>query len=372
MNRYMENEIVFGEKWFEKHQQKLLWLLNTPIVRLWFRWIMRIRKYDCATIINRITPNSISYNVKVINDKLEITTDFRTHDKYSKRLYFAFKPLWYLLHIIDWSLFDRYESLTKLNFGFSTLTVYPASGANSPVDGWVSTEGSGVTFANLISKAGTSAGPNASPAYFIYAGVNGNTNGSWWQMYRSIFCFDTSALTSGATISAAVLSLASYSTAPKYDDFTTPADPNIDIYLSTPANTNNLVAGDYGQIGSTSQTGSPITYTNWTTNGSYNDFTFNATGIGNISKTGISKFGARNANHDVAASSPTWSAFSSYYLQGYFAEAAGTTSDPKLVVTYSVVVGPANVKTYQGVASASVKTLQGVAIAYVKSSQGVV
>ena len=137
MDKYIDNEIVFGTKWFEKHQQKLLWLLNTPIIRIWFRWVMCIHEKG---IINRITPNSTSFNVKVIGDKIQVTTDFRTHDKYSKRLYYGFKPFWYLLHFFDWAMLDRVEALTYLNFGFATLTQYPGSiGSNNPMDGVAST-----------------------------------------------------------------------------------------------------------------------------------------------------------------------------------------------------------------------------------------
>jgi hypothetical protein len=81
--------------------------------------------------------------------------------------------------------------------------------------------------------------------------------------------------------------------------------------------------------------GSPITYANWSTS-AYNDFTFNATGIGNVSKTGFSKFGVRNPNYDVANTPPTWSSGVTSHMQCYFSDEAGTTSDPKLVVTYSL------------------------------------
>ena len=77
------------------------------------------------------------------------------------------------------------------------------------------------------------------------------------------------------------------------------------------------------------------TYANYSISG-YNDFTLNANGIAAISKTGISKFSARNANYDVAASSPPWvdSGLSSLYF--YMAE-QGTGYKPKLVVTYDTL-----------------------------------
>jgi len=62
----------------------------------------------------------------------------------------------------------------------------------------------------------------------------------------------------------------------------------------------------------------------------------NATGRGNVSLTGISKFGSRNANYDVANSAPAFTAFASNGIQIYFADQAGTANDPKLVVTYTL------------------------------------
>ena len=38
-----KNYLAFDQKWFEKHQEKLLWLLNAPLIKYWFRWVLRIR-----------------------------------------------------------------------------------------------------------------------------------------------------------------------------------------------------------------------------------------------------------------------------------------------------------------------------------------
>jgi hypothetical protein len=149
-------------------------------------------------------------------------------------------------------------------------------------------------------------------------------------MDRYIALFDTSALTAAAAISAAVLSL--------YGDDKGNAlgcSPNIDIYTSAPASNTALVAGDFDCLGTVSQTGSPITYAAWSITG-YNAFTFDATGRGNISKTGISKFGARNANYDVANTAPSWVTNVDSYVTALNADSAGTANDPKLVVTYTL------------------------------------
>lgn len=352
-------DIVFGKNWFEKYQHRLLWLLNTPIVKKWFRKVMRIKQGE---VINRITPSSISYGVEIEGDELRVTTDFRTHDKYSKRLYYAFRPLWYLMH--TWDLFAD-EFVPKLSFGFATLTVYPdAHPETTSVDGIVRNftgAGSGLSWANMRAAAGDAADDTATEGEY-FSWTDDASAIKWKTMRRSIFLFDTSALTAGATISAATMSLFGKL---KQDNYS--ATPNINIYTSTPATNTALVAGDYAQTGTTAQCDTAVTYAGFSTS-AYNDFAFNATGLGNISKTAVSKFAAKNANYDVANVAPaTGSGDQATYLYGYFADNSGTTNDPKLVITYSVVVGPANLKTYNTNAAANIKTINTNPIANVKT-----
>jgi len=225
------------------------------------------------------------------------------------------------------------EALSKLSFGFSTLTQYPGSiGTDNPVDGRVERQSVNETWATIIAGAGT-AYEYTSSSMSLISMISTSTNNQWQNLARQIVLFDTSALTAGATISAGVLSL--YDGGDKYDNGN--YAPDVDIYTSTPASNISLQNSDYSQVGSTSQTGSPITWANWTDN-SYNDFTFNATGRGNISKTSISKFGIRNANYDVAASAPTWVSAKIAYISVFTSNRAGTANDPKLVVTYTVPV----------------------------------
>lgn len=211
----------------------------------------------------------------------------------------------------------------------ATLTVYPDPDPEvTSVDGFASRTGVDETWGNITTGAGNSSDASGASANIIQISSSATAN-QWATLSRGILLFDTSALGSSANISAAVLSL--YGNA-KIDLLG--ITPDIDIYTSTPASNTAVANGDYSQLGSVSQTGSPITYAGWT-NGAYNDFTFNATGIGNISKTGISKFGARNANYDVANSAPTYSASSTSRINAIMADTAGTSTDPKLVITYT-------------------------------------
>ena len=211
----------------------------------------------------------------------------------------------------------------------ATLTVYPdPDPETTSVDGFVNRNGVDETWANIIAGAGVAAGDSELSANVITITASATAN-QWSTLSRGILLFDTSALTSAANISAAVLSIFG---ANKLDLLG--IAPDIDIYTSTPASNTALVAADFTQIGSVSQTGSPITYAAYSTV-AYNDFTFNATGRGNISKTGVSKFGVRNANYDVAANAPAHTANLASRMNFILADTSGTSTDPKLVITYT-------------------------------------
>lgn len=325
-----EQIMVFSKEWFKKHNKTLCWFANAPIIKYWFRWLLRIHKdIPWNEKISEIMPNAFTYEKKLILTKDGLrwkqTTDFRTHEKFGKRLYYGLKPFWYLLHFWDWSTSIQ----PALNCGFDTLTVYPDAGTgNTTVDGTVSGWDSSTekTWSWLVSASGKCA--YATFDSLSVSATAGETG--WYGLSRGIFTFDTSSITSSGTISAAKISLYKRD---KLDQNNW--QPDIDIYTSSPASNNNLQASDYSQIGTISQTGNPITYSAW--GEGYNDFTFNATGRGNISKTGISKFGIRNANYDVANIEPTHpGSVSSFILGAWSSDYTGTTRDPKLVVTYTL------------------------------------
>jgi hypothetical protein len=70
----------------------------------------------------------------------------------------------------------------------------------------------------------------------------------------------------------------------------------------------------------------------WTVSDStYRDFTLDANGRANVSKTGISKFGARGGLDFSDATVPT----GNNQCLARWADYGGTTTDPKLVITYT-------------------------------------
>ena len=321
--------LAFTDAWFEKNQGVLLFLLNFWLTRKWFRWVLRIRKDDIGYRgkIVQIQPNNYKVFSKQIDDKIELIADYRTHCKYSKRIYYAFKPLWWMLHYWDEFFADRY--CKELSFGFLTLTVYPdAHPETNTFDGHclVSYD---LAWSSLISSSGNSSNDTVTDIFvaYIYASFASN---QFYENYRSITLFNTASLTSASTISAAVLSVKTIS-----KDDSLAISPNADVYTCNPASNTAIANADYGTFGSTSQTGSPIAYSSFTAE-SYSDFTLNATGISNVSKTSITKLGFRNANYDVANVAPAWSDSLTSIIESYSADQSGTTSDPKLVVTYTI------------------------------------
>jgi hypothetical protein len=223
----------------------------------------------------------------------------------------------------------EYVALDSQRIHFTVTTFFPdPNPETTTVDGYVGRISSTVTWATIIAGAGTT--KNDSDADSECMMMEKIASGdSYDALFRSIFLFDTSAIPDTDTISGAILSLKGTT---KGDNIG--CTPDINIYGSTPASNTALVNADFTQVGSTAYA-TAISYASYSTS-AYNDFTFNGTGIAAISKTGVSKFGARNANYDVAAVTPSTSGvIASSWMNCNMADVALTTSDPKLAVTYT-------------------------------------
>lgn len=214
----------------------------------------------------------------------------------------------------------------------ATLTVYPdANPETTSVDGKVGRGLVSESWATIRAGAGNDKDDSAGTSGLLVQIRPASATNMFAFLYRSILLFDTSALGAGVTISAATVSLY---VASKSD--TAGLAPSSDIYTSTPASNTALAISDFSQIGSTSQTGSAKPYASHTV-GAYNDFTLNAAGLGNVSTSGVSKFGWRFSTYDVDGTSPTWTSGTPTSLViASAADTAGTTNDPKLVVTYAL------------------------------------
>lgn len=352
--------LVFGKYWFKKHQRILLFLLNAPVIKFWFRWIMRIRRHDLPLSVKifRIEPNAFTWETGEPN---EYSTDFRTHDKFAKRLYYAFKYVWYALHFIDW-LFQPFPKL-KLNFGFDTLTAYPEAGTGTYThDAYLQVSYMNESWAAIRAEAG-SVNSNSSTSFYCAKITNSATSGNFKDLFRSQILFNTSSLTSSATNVSGIFSI--YGAATGNSLGLTNAEKSIAVVSSNPASNVQVSGGDFGNIGSTRFATDIDLATS-----QYNDFTLNSNGNNAISLTGITKFGTRYAI-DLDNGTPPWiGSNKTSYVQIYYADYTGTFRDPKLVVTYTPSSSANLIKKACGLAYASLKKENGLAEASIKKADG--
>lgn len=343
--------LAFSAEWFKKHQYVLLFLLNCPVIRLWFRWVLRIHN-DCkySDIIIEIEPN----NYKTLQLDGKIKGDFRTHQKFSKRIYFAFLWWWWVLHYID-ELFKVAELSPA--FGFDTLTAYPdPDPETSTVDGFtLRNTGAGTNESlNTIRSGLGSYAYSATNPDFILDMIGDSGNNTFKRLSRAVYLFLTN-IGSGSTISEAIITIKGLGTQSGL------GSENMVICSSSPASNTNLSTTDYSNFGSTSFCSIAYTGTTW-------NFSLNTDGINNIDKSGVSKFGLRGSWDFNNNYTGTWASDARNYVYGYYSEATGTTNDPKIVITYSsssinkiAGIAIANVKSASGVAKASIKKIVGIA-----------
>lgn len=141
-------------------------------------------------------------------------------------------------------------------------------------------------------------------------------------VFRGTLFFDTSSLPDDATITSATLSLYGYSN-------TSQTDFNITVVNGSVLN-EPLESTDYGDLRSQTVSGGAFDTAGFSTSG-YNDIPLNETGMGWISKMGITKFGLRSSR-DITSTAPTASE-----LVEIWTSEKGAGYQPKFVVTYTMV-----------------------------------
>ncbi len=227
--------------------------------------------------------------------------------------------------------------IIKDKVGNTTSTFYPdADPESTSCDG-------GVDYLNEPSYAtahGSSAGTAASSSDIMLGdsvgGLFGPTCGkgfSGWRICRSFVLFDTSSIPDSDTIDSATLNIY---VAWKENRLNTGNDYIVAVQ-SSPASNTNIVLDDYDQCGAVDN---PIQGSNQIdisaiTESAYNALTLNSTGLGWISKTGITKFGLREGD-ELTSTEPPFGIDQRNGVNPYSADQAGTTQDPKLVVVHSV------------------------------------
>ena len=286
-------------------------------------------RIDTDKEIVRILPHA--YEVKLTEELHQ--WDFRTHWKYSKRMYYAFRPLWWAMHFWDWLIADRF--VPKLSFGLATLNSFssPGTGDGFGTDNDSYRSVTSESWATIVAGAGTNlnfSGSNTNVCVTRIA-AHASSSGQWTTNCRGFFHFNTSAIASGTTITSATLSLSVVTTGD-----TANYQPDLNVYQSTVTAADSVASTDYPNVGSTAFS-TAIPYAVYSANVNvYSAWTLNASGINNITLGATSKFCVRNANYDAANSSPTWSAGGASTVYVFSAETAGNGFDPKLTVVFSL------------------------------------
>jgi len=172
------------------------------------------------------------------------------------------------------------------------------------------------------------------------------STGKWQQIIRAFYAFDTSAIV--GTISSATLTIIG----------SAKEDNNLDglwelgVYSATLTDPTHVDPQDY-QLAGTTLLSSTITYAGFNTSGN-NVFTFNATGLAYINKTGYTIVCIRDATHDVADEldpnnhDPNWVDYAVSNIKWLGSGNSTPESKPLLTVNYSAtssgVVGASTVK----------------------------
>lgn len=322
--------LAFGEDWFRKYQPALIFLLNFPIIKIWVRWIFRIHlNVDCkySEYICGIMPNNYVVWCGWQEDgQVKLKTDFRTHPKFSKRIYFAFRWWWWILHYLDEAFKPAW--MPQVSFGFDTLTAYPdPNPETSTVDGYLYRT-TNTVWSSLRGATGvTGYGDNAASGSIVRL-KSYTTTDYFATLYRSYLLFDTNTGSENSIISTATIYLYLCNTRA-----TNLGNSTIDIVSSNPSANTSLGSADfsYTRFGTTVFSDASISGLTLYT---YTGFSLSSDGISNINKTGISKFGVR-LGFDTDDLAPTWSSNVETKVGSYFADYSGTSTDPKIVIEYT-------------------------------------
>ena len=298
--------------YFKQNQKGLLKLANSEIGREF----LGIK--DKAPIV-KITSGSYHQLMDFVGDKPVIKATFFAGDiKIAKDLLPYFRREQEYQRLTDRQALFHYSQvyLNVTTFNPTSTAVSGGVGrGNVPQEAWTT----------IRSGAGNETEVTASVTHAI---VSGGATDQWTYLRRVITLFDTSSLTADATITAGVNTWGLYVVSVA-DNFV----QTIRMVTTTPASNTALVNADYAQAASSdvTQTTAEKTLASMTTS-AYNDLTLNSTGDGNISKTGITKFGARYLS-DINNTQPTWSAS----VNGNYVWQSEAGANPaRLVVTYTL------------------------------------
>lgn len=313
---------------FNQYQKFLLAFVNTDFGR---DYIAVGKKREKQPII-KITPDSVHY---LRHDGL-IEADFYPRSPYINKFATALASIDIVQEAFgEIESFATFSSHVVPNFqGLITPrwdmpkvmfsnTFYPDANVESTsVDGIVARHSVNEAFSTIRNGAGTLAADSDATREAPRL-IATTTSNQWGQLRRGIYLFDTSSLNDSMGIKSSTLSI--HLTVVN-DVF----NQSVSICSSNPASNTALVNSDYAIAGfGSTKLSSDVDLGN--ISGGYVNFALNSSGITNISKTGISKFGTRFSG-DMDNSAPTWSSGADNYTMSVFSD--NGTNKPTLTTIY--------------------------------------
>jgi len=319
--------------WFEKHQRALVLLGNTPRGRR----LLGVHRRSPARPMVEIGPNYALYLDEYHPTALHALWSLRRPralpviGQYSCAPKMSLGLVPYVERMREWqdylsAVWTPVSPFPKVAFaetGTFNPEAHPETTTADSMVGYVATAGNGDTWANVQGHVGTTATSASSPNQAAIRGDN--SSDTWRNLWRTLFTSDTSTITNGISLTKATVTL---SGTDKTD--ANSISPTFNIYTSAPADDANPAAGDYNSFGSTALSGD-ITYAAWNA-AADNVFSLSGTGIAQVSLTGITKLGIREATYDAADVEPTWSDTNWSRVRFNSADAAGTDDDPLLSI----------------------------------------
>jgi len=295
----MKNELCYANNpygLFRKYEKLVTWFANTQLGR---DYLKHNNFYIPREKIGLFLPNGYHIIKEVGKKEITFQATFTTHAVYSPKLTQALRAVdlvssWInhfdeAKELLVWYLGLRKQPLwasKALYIHFLTLTFNPnADPETTSVDGDIFRGTTESWAAKREATDGTTVNPSATTNWVGY--LAGGASPNWANMIRSIFLFDTSSLPDNAEVNVSGTKIRLF----VGTNDTTFDYGGVRIVTSTPASNTDVVIGDFDQIGTVAQA-TDIVMASLTVS-AYNDFNFNATGVANISLTGVSKFGTR-------------------------------------------------------------------------------
>lgn len=315
--------------WFHWHQALLLQTANTR----YGRELLGIT--DDLPKLTLIRPNMVQARI----GEVRWVSEYHTANKYGNVIRDRWKDLeeyWKVILKQDVRIAQSRAKSLGLPLpvaGSTTTIIHPDPDPEiDTVDGVVARDGVDETFAVIRAGAGTGFNDDAavSDCPFLF---NSTTSDQYQQMQRGIFLFDTSVIPDGDIIESAIFAYDNQSKLNEQTGQNAEGSRSV-LVASTPASNIELADSDYGELGSVNFGEGPKQVD--VVNFSYNDIALNASGLANINKTGISKFGTLYKwDFDNDETGLTWVSDAFQGTRYFFSDFVGTARDPKLTVIHN-------------------------------------